>query len=285
MGYMHIDNLYKNQDILLFKECYALEKIHGTSAHVAYDPEKGIRFFSGGAKNETFVALFNEEELKVKFEELLEFGTTFYGEAYGGKMQGMSKSYGKELKFIVFDVKIGHSWLSVPQAAELARSCGFEFVFYQRVSTDLEALDEARDMGSIQAVRNGLEEGHIQEGVVLRPLIEVTKNNGARVICKHKRPEFAERKTIPDVDPAKREIMEKAGAIAEEWVTPMRLTHVLDKLGNPDQMENIPQVIKAMVEDVCREASDEIVDSKAARKAIGAKAVQLYKARVQKVVA
>lgn len=31
MGYLHIDNLYKPvaQDILLFKKCYALEKIHG----------------------------------------------------------------------------------------------------------------------------------------------------------------------------------------------------------------------------------------------------------------
>ncbi len=29
MGYMHIDNLYKDQTILMFRECYALEKIHG----------------------------------------------------------------------------------------------------------------------------------------------------------------------------------------------------------------------------------------------------------------
>ena len=29
MSYMDMDNLYKNQDILMFKECYALEKLHG----------------------------------------------------------------------------------------------------------------------------------------------------------------------------------------------------------------------------------------------------------------
>lgn len=28
MGYLHIDNLYKAQEILLFRTCYALEKIH-----------------------------------------------------------------------------------------------------------------------------------------------------------------------------------------------------------------------------------------------------------------
>ena len=36
MAYHHIDNLYRNQDVLLFKEVYALEKIHGTSAHVSF---------------------------------------------------------------------------------------------------------------------------------------------------------------------------------------------------------------------------------------------------------
>jgi hypothetical protein len=29
MGYASIPNLYKNQEILIFKRCYALEKIHG----------------------------------------------------------------------------------------------------------------------------------------------------------------------------------------------------------------------------------------------------------------
>ena len=33
MAYMHIENLYRNQNILLFKQCYCLEKIHGTSAN------------------------------------------------------------------------------------------------------------------------------------------------------------------------------------------------------------------------------------------------------------
>ncbi len=45
MSYLHIDNLYRSQDILLFRECYALEKIHGTSAHVAYHNGE-VKFFS-----------------------------------------------------------------------------------------------------------------------------------------------------------------------------------------------------------------------------------------------
>ena len=54
MAYMHIDNLYKAQEILAFKECYALEKIHGTSAHIYWSGET-LRLFAGGVSHEGFV--------------------------------------------------------------------------------------------------------------------------------------------------------------------------------------------------------------------------------------
>ena len=34
MSYLHIQNLYKDPRILMLREVYALEKIHGTSAHI-----------------------------------------------------------------------------------------------------------------------------------------------------------------------------------------------------------------------------------------------------------
>ena len=49
MGYRHIENLYKSQTILQFRECWALEKIHGTSAHVRWSDGK-VWFHSGGEK-------------------------------------------------------------------------------------------------------------------------------------------------------------------------------------------------------------------------------------------
>ena len=108
MGYLHIDNLYKDQTVILYKEVYALEKIHGTSAHVAYKDGE-IRFFSGGAKHEQFVALFDKEALVKAFQELGLQCVVIYGEAYGGKMQAMGKAYGSKLKFVAFDVKIWDS--------------------------------------------------------------------------------------------------------------------------------------------------------------------------------
>lgn len=285
MAYLHILNLYKDQTILLFREAYALEKIHGTSAHVAWNGS-AVRFFSGGEKHERFAALFDADALVASFTERFgETPVTVYGEAYGGKCQGMSATYGKELRFVVFEVRVGeHCWLEVPKAEAVAGQHGLEFVHYRKVSTDLEALDAERDAPSEQARRNGIEGEPIREGVVLRPLVEVRLNNGDRVIAKHKREEFRERRSIPSVDPTKRELLERAGAIADEWVTPRRLDHVLDKLRPPaTELSDTGRVIKAMVEDVCREASGEIVESKDARKAIGKRAARLFRERVTRV--
>jgi len=288
MGYMNMDNLYKAQEILMMRRCYALEKIHGTSAHIQFK-DGDITFFGGGIKHETFVALFDKDALIAKFKEIFGdmFGVTIkvHGEAYGGSCQKMSNTYGKELRFIVFDVLVGDSWLNVPNANDVADNLGLEFVAWEEISTDLDAIDAARDADSVQAKRNGIDEPRKREGVVLRPLIEMHKNNGKRIIVKHKGTEFEERKTPQKViNPDKLKVLQEATAIADEWVTDMRLTHVLDQLASAGKdVESITvtgDVVKAMIDDVVREAGDEIVDSKPARTAIGRKAAEMFKARV-----
>lgn len=289
MGYLHIDNLYKNQDILMFKECFAMEKIHGTSTHISWTSVNGLKFFSGGEKHEKFVQLFDQEKLKAGFLATGANDVTIYGEAYGGSQQGMSYLYGKQLKFIAFDVQIGQSWLSVSDAEQIVKSLGLEFVSYVKISTDVEAINSERDKDSVQAVLNGVDlsqlpEGKtaIREGVVLRPLIELTKNNGARIISKHKSDKFNERSTVQKIiDPAKLVVLEKAEAIVTEWCTYHRLEHIVQKLPENIHLESIPLVIKAMIEDIVREASGEIIDSKEARKAISTKTVILFKQYLQ----
>lgn len=273
---MHIANLYKEQDILMFKECYALEKIHGTSSHLSFKKDK-IEYFSGGTKYNEFIKVFNDEDLRKTYLTLGIDEFIVYGEAYGGKCQGMSKSYGDKLRFVAFDVKIGHSWLSVPQANEIVLKLGLDFVDYKRIPTTLEAIDVERDAISGQAVECGMGTGHKREGIVLRPLIEVIKNNGERIMAKHKREDFQETKSKREVtDPAKLEVLVKATEIAEEWVTPMRLQHVLDKIENLS-INKMPDIIKAMIEDVKREGEKEILWSKAVNSAISKKTAQLVK--------
>lgn len=282
MGYMHIDNLYKNTEILMFKECYAMEKIHGTSAHISWKDGK-VSFFAGGEKHANFIKLFDEVSLQHEFAEKFDCDVIIFGEAYGGKCQGMSETYGKELKFIAFDVKVGDYWLDVPNAEDVATKLELEFVYYVKISTDLESIDNQRDMHSIQAKRNGCGSDKVREGVVLRPLVEMKRNDGKRIMSKHKGDAFIETKTKREVDPERLKILQEAGEIASEWVTPMRLDHVLDKLGNPTEIKNTGKVIKAMIEDVFREAEGEIVESAAAKQAIGKKCAKLYKARINKL--
>ena len=297
MGYAHIDNLYKNQNILLFRECYAMEKVHGTSAHVKFERLRTnpleeavgvydckLTFFSGGASHIQFIELFNAEDLKKRFLELGPEDMTVYGEAYGGRMQGMKATYGDKLLFIAFDVKIGDRFLNVDSADMMVQKLGLEFVPYKRVSTDLAVLDAERDAPSEVAVRRGITTPQIREGVVLRPVVELVFPTGmGRVVAKHKRPEFSERASKKDttVDPGKLEVLTKASAIADEWVTPTRMEHVLDKLRGTLQREPVTEdtraVIDAMIEDVTREAKDEIVASKEAIKAISSAAAKLFK--------
>jgi len=279
MSYMHIDNLYKNQDILLFKECYALEKIHGTSAHISWNSAI-LNFFAGGVSHEQFVSLFDKESLEKSFREIGVDPVVVFGEAYGGKCQKMSGVYGKELRFVVFDVKVGDCWLSVPQAEDFASQLGLEFVSYAKVCTNLEDLDYQRNLPSFQAERNGMGLGHRREGVVLRPPIEVTKNNGSRIIAKHKCEEFRETKSPRKVSKDKLEVLEKANAIAEEWVTPMRLSHVLDKIEEPS-IEKMRNIIIGMCEDVKREADGEIVWSREVEKAVSRATAVMYKKSLQ----
>lgn len=283
MGYMHIENLYRPaaQTILLFKEVYALEKIHGTSAHIAWRTaiQPQLTFFAGGESHTNFVALFDAEALTQAFTTLGHPEVIIYGEAYGGKQQGiadMRHTYGDKLNFIVFDVKIGETWLAVPDAEDVAKKLGLEFVPYRKVSTDLTALDAERDRPSEVAVRRSVVEPKAREGVVLRPPREFSLN-GHRIIVKHKGAAFSETKTPrPVADPAKLAVLTAASAIADEWVTPMRLEHVLQRVP-ADDMSAAPKVIAAMVEDVYREGKGEIVESREATAAIGRKTAELLK--------
>jgi hypothetical protein len=281
MGYLHISNLYKDQRILQFRRCYALEKVHGTSAHVSWDGGK-LTFFSGGESHARFVQLFDPEKLSAAFVALGHQKVTVYGEAYGGKQQGMRETYGPELRFIVFDVQVGETWLSVPDMDQVGKALGQEVVPWVEISTDLDVLDAHRDLPSEVAVRRGIKEPKPREGDVLRPLFEVRLSNGERLIAKHKGAAFEERAHPPKVaDAAKLAVLTDAAAIATEWVTPMRLSHVLDKIPTPHGIELTPKVIAAMVEDVYREAAGEIVESKDVKAAIGRRAAELFKMRLK----
>lgn len=227
------------------------------------------------------MALFEgNQKLRDKLKEVGD--AVIYGEAYGGKLLKMRKVYGDALRFVVFDVRIGDVWLRVPDAERFALQCGLEFVDYALIPTTEEAINFERDRPSTQAIRNGMGDNHIREGVILRPPMELIRSDGKRIIVKHKRPEFMETQTERKViDPEQLQVLQDAEAIALEWVTEMRLEHILSKMENPS-MTDMATIIKSMVEDVNREAIGEIVTSDAVNKAIGRKTAKITKEYFQK---
>lgn len=268
MSYLHIENLYRAPELL---ECYALEKIHGTSAHVAYR-QGNLSFFSGGESHDKFVGLFDQEFLKHKLlEKFLETDDlVVYGEAFGGKQQGMSETYGKVLRFLAFDVRLNGQWLDVPSAEGLAGELGIGFVPYERGPLSLPWLDGQRDKPSLVAVVPD----KMREGVVVRPIHEMQYKDGGRVIVKHKRAEFRETKTVREVSPDQAQAWSDAAAVAEEWVTPMRLEHVLQKTPY-NTTQDTGNVIRAMIEDVRRESDGEVTWSREIASAVGKATVKL----------
>lgn len=284
MGYLSINNLYKDQTVLSEPECYALEKVHGTSAHVSWN-KNVLTFFSGGEKHERFVSIFDLHDLVQRFEAFGSDSVTVYGEAYGGKQQAMSHTYGPDLKFIAFDVKLDGEWLDVPKMAEAASCTGFEVVPWERTTTDLATLDAIRDRSSEVAVRRGCGPDKTREGIVLRPITEVNDRRGNRVIAKHKGDSFKETKTPRKVvDPSEQVLLKEANAIADEWVTEMRLSHVLGKLPEATNIEHTRLVLDAMLADIHREGKGEIVESKAANGAICRKTALMFKDYLKRVL-
>jgi len=283
MGYMHIENLYKNQDIFMFKRCYAMEKIHGTSAHISYK-DGNINFFAGGSKHETFVKLFDVEMLLMALKETTsdERSIHIYGEAYGGSIQRgwTTESYGNQICFVAFEVKIGDTWLSVPKAEHFCKRLGLDFVHYLEIPTMLEYIDAERDADSIQAIKNGMGEGHKREGIVLRPLEEVIKNNGERVIAKHKRADCSETTTPRNItDKLIRQTDIKK--IVDEWVTEERLNHIVTSGEVELKLENIGKMMHIMISDIYREGKDEIEESKDLERAIGRETALLVKRQIK----
>jgi hypothetical protein len=291
MGYRHINNLNREQNVLMFKEVWALEKVHGTSAHISWNEEnQTLGFFAGGESHERFVSLFDQEALKAKFMQLDPSALgprkiVVYGEAYGGKQQGMSDTYGPKLMFIAFEVLLNDIWLSVPDAHRFVDRLGLEFVPYKLIPCTEEALNVERDADSEVAIRRGIGTGKMREGIVIRPPIEFTINDCGRVMAKYKRAEFSERRSKKDTcfDPEKRALLTKANEIAEEWVTFHRLEHVLQRIPQPYETKQIPDIIKEMREDVYREGKGEVVEGKEVDKAIGNMVAKLFKELILKL--
>lgn len=173
------------------------EKIDGTNIRVIWD---GNDISFKGKTDRAELPKHLEEKLNKIFykEETIElfqdfFGETevcFYGEGYGYKIQKGCKYFGgeKEVGFILFDIKVGKTWLKRSDVMDLANSFNIKVVPYLGRGTVEEAINFVKSEPK-SAFGN---QDFVMEGLVIRPEVELLDRNGHRIITKIKVKDFRE---------------------------------------------------------------------------------------------
>lgn len=190
-----IEGKFRNETVEYLKnnQWNFTEKIDGTNIRVVWD---GHKVYFGGRTdnaqipvnlmytlNDMFLGNTNEELFEQKFGEKQ---VVFYGEGYGEKIQKGGGLYRKGQGFILFDVRVGDFWLNRKDVEEIAKSFNIPVVPIVFTGTIQEAVNYVKTKPSCTIS----EEEKEAEGLVGRPIIEMTDRFGTRIIIKVKTCDF-----------------------------------------------------------------------------------------------
>lgn len=173
------------------------EKIDGTNIRIHWDGHK-VSF--GGRTdaaqmpihlldklNELFGGSDNEQVFEQKFGET---EVTFYGEGYGPKIQKGGGLYSSTVNFILFDVRIGKTWIKRDSLEDLAKAFDIDVVPITFRGTLDDAIAFAKGgFNSIIA-----EQEKEAEGMVGTPACGILDRMGRRIIVKLKISDLRENK-------------------------------------------------------------------------------------------
>jgi len=176
------------------------EKVDGTNIRIGWGTGYGARF-GGRSDNAQFPGplisylqeYFTDDKLSSVFQD--SGGITMIGEGFGGKIQKMSKTYGDEQRFILFDVFVEPSenhplgiWLERPAVEDIAKTLNIPcvpVVFTAPLMIGYKKLKERPEYASMVS-----ETGMPMEGFVARPQVELRNRFGSRIITKIKGKDF-----------------------------------------------------------------------------------------------
>ena len=189
-----LEGEYSEPEFELLKDCLwtFTEKVDGTNIRVYWNGV-AVRFEGRTEKAkippfllEALKQIFPEDQLKKVFPDCNEEKEIIlYGEGYGNKIQKVGKKYLPNSQgFILFDVKVGHIWLTRTAVDLLAEQLNVPAVPIIGVGT-LDVM--------VEMVRNGFKSklGDMEaEGIVARPAIELRNRMGQRIITKIKAKDF-----------------------------------------------------------------------------------------------
>lgn len=106
-------------------------------------------------------------------------GMTIYGEGFGGKIQKGGKYWPSQI-FAAFDVRTGGGWLPQEDASGFCAALGIRYAPSLGTGTLHEAVEWV--MRGLPSAYGGFE----AEGIIARPLVELSDRRGERIIAKIK---------------------------------------------------------------------------------------------------
>jgi len=118
------------------------------------------------------------------FESSFSDGACLYGEGYGAKIQKGGGNYRQDQDFVLFDIKIGEWWLQRKDVEDVAHQFGLDVVPIIGTGNLLDMVEK------VQVGFRSMWGNFIAEGIVARPLIELSTRNGSRIITKIKYKDF-----------------------------------------------------------------------------------------------
>ena len=167
---------------------HVTEKVDGTNIRIQVTKD-GLKF-RGKSDNaqmptpllEHLMAIFGGDNF-TKITQMFDQDFCIYGEGYGGSIQKGSK-YNPTQTFTLFDVKVGNNWLGEEDLLTFAGSLNLPRVPIIGEMTLIDAIEFAKKgfkshYGDFNA-----------EGIIAKPLVELTNEYGERVIVKIKSLDF-----------------------------------------------------------------------------------------------
>lgn len=175
-----------------------VEKIDGTNIRLSFEPFCGrlARQIEGRSDKSTipdhlFKYLFNlSEVLAIKLCNLFDCPVTLYGEGYGAKING-GEQYRDDVSFILFDIRVGHTWLRRKDIIEIGGKLGID-VAPTLFTGDIEeatVLVAPNPLFPDTGLASQVGKCYI-EGVVGQPVVPLLTRMGKRIITKLKTKDF-----------------------------------------------------------------------------------------------
>ncbi|HEY9046702.1 MAG TPA: RNA ligase family protein [Ohtaekwangia sp.] len=167
------------------------EKIDGTNIRIMWNGHD-VRF--GGKTDDAHIPSFLLNVLQQKFTATVMrevFGDAaevcLYGEGYGAKIQKGNHYIQDRTDFILFDVKIGSSWLQRENLEDIAAKLQIDIVPIIGTGTLLQAVEFVKKGYKSTIAHDKMYDA---EGLIMKPAVELFNRQGHRIIAKIKSRDF-----------------------------------------------------------------------------------------------